>query len=455
MIIRSLILLVIVTGAFSSTHPAGLPEDEFARRRAIFMDELRDLDACAILHSAPSLERNAGIDYPYRQDSDLIYMTGWEGARCILLLLPRDKDTNEPEVILFVDPRDPKREVWTGPQPGLEEASLLPEIHRAMNYDDFFSELPHLSKGYDRWVVSFGNDKGFESALLESRSNIRPTIPILQDAPALIRYQRLIKSEWEIASLERAIKITGASLKDAWKRIPSLHFEYEAQAEIEYGFLKRGAKRLGFPSIVGAGKNATYLHYEANDDSLRPGELLLLDVGAEWNYYSADISRTIPMNGTFSPEQKAIYEIVLNAQEAAIATIRPGVSWRQPHETAIRSITQGLADLGLLQGEIDSLIANKTYRKFFMHGTSHWLGLDTHDAGGYTDDEKNIHKLKAGMVLTVEPGIYISETADIDPKWWNIGVRIEDDILVTRKGFRILSRDIPKTITEIEAIMQP
>ncbi|MCF6237766.1 MAG: Xaa-Pro dipeptidase, partial [Candidatus Marinimicrobia bacterium] len=258
-----------------------------------------------------------------------------------------------------------------------------------------------------------------------------------------------------IKALEKAIRITGESLVDAFKIIPRLGFEYEAQAEIEYGFKKRGVVRPGFPSIVGAGKNSTYLHYEDNRGALVAGDLLLMDVGAEWDFYSADISRTVPISGIFSPEQTLIYQLVLDAQLAGIESVKPGAAFREPHNLAVEVITTGLVDLGLLEGQVDTLISQKIYRKFFMHGTSHWLGLDVHDVGGYLAPDGQPHILKAGMVLTVEPGIYISEADDVDPRWWNIGVRIEDDVLVTTKGHRVLSAAIPKTIKDIETLMQP
>jgi len=270
-----------------------------------------------------------------------------------------------------------------------------------------------------------------------------------------LKSQRLIKSEYEIQALEKAIDVTGLALQETWPLIPSLKFEYEVQAEIEYGFSKRGAVRLGFPSIIGGGKNTTFLHYEDNRGDLVPGDLILTDIGAEWDYYAADVTRTVPTSGKFSPEQSQIYQLVLDAQLAAIATVKPGSTFSKTHEIAVDVITAGLIELGLLEGELSELVADKTYRKFFMHGTSHWLGLDVHDVGGRVDSEGKPHILQTGMVITVEPGIYISESEGIEPKWWNIGVRIEDDVLVTRQGYRVLSESIPKTIAEIEALMQP
>ncbi len=451
------ILLVLVFGATASSMSKkdNLPSDEFARRRAIFLEELRELNACAIFHTAPQYDRNHDIEYPYRQDSDFIYLTGWSQKQAILVLTPQENPENGAEVSLFVVPRNPKKELWTGPKAGIDEAIVLPGINQAYDYGDFYTHLGELIKGYERLVISYGSDPVFKQKFEEEFEALRNRPRLVQEASALLKSHRLIKSQSEIESLEKAIDITHQSLLEVLPLIPAMSFEYEVQAAIEYGFAKRGADRLGFPSIIGAGKNTTYLHYEDNHGNLASGELLLMDVGAEWYYYSADISRTVPISGKFNTEQRAIYQLVLDAQSAAINKVKPGVSWRDPHDTAVAFITSGLVDLGLLKGDPANLIQEKAYRKFFMHGTSHWLGLDVHDVGGWLGDDGEAHQLKVGMVLTVEPGIYISESENVDPKWWNIGVRIEDDVLVTRKGYLVLSQAIPKTIQEIETLMLP
>ncbi len=451
----SLMFLVLSTSGMAYSKPGDLPQDEFERRREIFISELRELNACAIIHSAPEQMRNHDVEYPYRQDSDFFYLTGWSPKHAILVLTPKSGSHDTIEAIFFAPERDIKREVWTGPEKIFTDAMLLPGIDLAFSYDDFFDHLGKLVKGYERLVVSYGNDSQFEEACIRSLAKSYERPPITQEATSLLKAHRMIKSDWEIQALEHAIKITGESLEAAFKKIPTLNFEYEVQAEIEYGFKKRGAQRLGFPSIVGAGKNSCYLHYTGSQGALTPGDIILMDVGAEWDYYSADISRSVPTSGKFSAEQALIYQLVLDAQSAAIATVKPGASFRKPHHTAVQVLTEGLVKLGLLSGEPEELIKEKKYRKFFMHGTSHWLGLDVHDAGGRYDASGTPYILKAGMVLTVEPGIYISQADDVDPKWWNIGIRIEDDVLVTEKGHRVLSASIPKTIAQIEAVMQP
>lgn len=454
-LIPLLILLTWSTAVLAMSKQEDLPSDEFARRRAIFMEELRELNACAIFHSASLHMRNKDVEYPYRQDSDFFYLTGWPYHDGVLVLTPRDDPEKQSQVTFFVSPRDPKVEIWTGPKWGVDEALVLPGIDQAYAYAAFNEHLSKLLAGYERLVVSYGGNDQFEEDLQEQLKQAYGHPSIVQEASSLLKAHRLIKSDAEIAALQKAVDITQASLVDALPQIPTFEFEYEAKALIEYGFAKRGSERLGFPSIVGTGRNATILHYEGSHGAMKPGDLLLMDVGAEWKHYSADISRTVPVSGVFTPEQAALYQLVLDAQLAAIEAVQPGVSWRKPHETAVEVITAGLVELGLLQGEVTALIQDRSYRQFFKHGTSHWLGLDVHDAGGYLAGDGAPHKMKAGMVLTIEPGIYISESDEVDPKWWNIGIRIEDDVLVTPKGHRVLSQSIPKTITEIETLMRP
>ena len=452
------LILILISGTTAATGMSkkdNLPQDEFARRRTIFLEELRELNACAIFHTAPQYERNHHVEFPYRQDSDFYYLTGWTEKSSILVLTPREKQEDGAQVSLFVVPRNSKMEVWTGPKAGIEEAKAFPGVDQALDYADFYTQLEQLVKGYERLVISYGSDPVFEHEFHENLESTSGHPSLIQEASAILKSHRLIKSKHEIQSMEKAIRITHQSLTEILPLIPNLKFEYEVQAAVEYGMTKRGAERLAYPSIVGAGKNTTYLHYEGNRGNLVAGDLILMDVGAEWDYYAADITRTFPVSRKFSTEQRAIYQLVLDAQLAAIDKVKPGVSWREPHNTAVEIITSGLVDLGLLEGDPDTLIQQKSYRKYFMHGTSHWLGLDVHDVGGWVGENGSPHQLKAGMVLTVEPGIYIVESEDVDPKWWNIGVRIEDDVLVTQKGHRVLSQSIPKTIQEIEALMQP
>ena len=453
---RILIFFILVlTSGLGMSKGEKLPADEFARRRAIFVDELRELNACAILHAAPIVERNHDIEYPYRQDSDFLYLTGWDYAEAILFITPQSVDTSKAEIHLFVSPKDAKREIWTGPKPGPGDARMLPGVDLASSYDDFFDYFNKLIGDYERIVISYGNHVEFKEQFNTELNRLHSHPPILQEASSLIKNYRLIKSESEILAIETAIQITNSSFQATLPRIPSLNFEYEVQAEIEYGFTRQGSHRLGFPSIIGAGKHATYLHYEDNHGSLNHGDLLLMDIGTEWDYYSADISRTVPISGKFTKEQTLLYELVLKAQLQAIDAVQPGAKFQDPHNIAVQVITEGLIDLGILNEDPDQAVRQKSYKKYFMHGTSHWLGLDVHDVGGRTMDNGTPLLLKPGMVLTVEPGIYISEADDVDSRWWNIGIRIEDDVLVTKQGHRVLSASIPKTITEIETLMQP
>ncbi len=450
-----LLILIFNSLAMSMSKDGNLPGDEFDRRRTIFLEELRELNACAVFHTAPLFERNHHVEFPYRQDSDFFYLTGWTQMDAILVFTPQDNPEEQAEFSFFAIIRDPKKEVWSGPKLGVGDARILPGIDRAYAYTEFYDRLEKLIEGYERLVVSYGNHTAFKGEFERKLENLSSRPSLIQEAHSLLKSHRLIKSSAEVEAIQKAIEITHQSLSEVLPKIPTLKFEYEVQAALEYGFAKRGSERLGFPSIVGAGENATYLHYEDNRGVLSAGNLLLMDIGAEWEYYSADISRTVPISGIFNAEQKAIYQLVLDAQLAAIHSVKPGVSWRAPHDIAVDVITAGLVELGLLVGDPADLVRDKSYRKFFMHGTSHWLGLDVHDAGGRVAENGEPHLLKPGMVLTVEPGIYIIEAEQVEPRWWNIGVRIEDDVLVTQKGHRVLSQTIPKTIREIEALMQP
>jgi len=451
-------LSVLVTLSFilvaglraNNTH---VPLAEFQDRRQKLVEAAEGMDAVILLAAAPRVERNNDVEYPYRQNSDLYYLTAWEQSQAILIL--RLNDEAPADIHFYVTPRNPKWEIWTGPGKGIDEAAeMLPdaEVHAI---EDFWGELPRHLSGRSHLILSDGGDPQFRTRLDMELKHSRHAPDIVQEANTIIKQLRLIKSENELKDLQKAIDITTASLMDVFRSIPSLSNEYEVAAEIEYGFRRRGAERLGFPCIVGSGINGTYLHYEANNQELDHGGLILMDVGAEWGYYSADVTRTVPVDGTFNKAQRELYDIVLNAHLKAIEAVRPGAGFREPHKVAVREITMSLMDNGWLEGELDTLIAHKDYRRFFMHGTSHWLGLDVHDAGGYDDASGVPHILKPGMVLTVEPGIYIAPDLEGVPrKYREIGIRIEDDVLVTEDGFEVLSRSAPVQADEIEALMK-
>ena len=444
------LMLVTLTGLHGQVRP---PAGELETRIGILQATLDTLGACAIVRSAPMVERNHDVEYPYRQSSEMVYYTGWEYPEAVLIITP--VTSPQPHFRFFVKARDLTHEVWTGPLEGVAEARERLPFATVNPMLDFWNEVDQHVNGTQILFLSDGGDRDFRRDLLEHLDGKAVTPDSLGELAEIGKYQRLVKSKWEIAQLQQAIDITEASLREAIARIPSLRHEYELAALIAYGFRSRGAVRLGFPSIVGSGQNSTYLHYSANDDPLDRDGVVLMDVGAEWSFYSADISRTVPVDGSFSDKQRKLYELVLHAQEAAIEVVAPGVPFREPHRVAVRELTAGLVELGLLEGEVDSLIDSREYRRFFMHGTSHWLGLDVHDAGGYEAANGVPHMLEPGMVLTVEPGLYIAPNTEGVPKgWWNLGIRIEDDVLVTENGHRVLSESIPKTVAELEAMMQ-
>lgn len=455
--IRLPFVVVLAACSYGRFDLQSVPENaalgEFADRRHRILEKMSPGEV-ALFHSAPTVNRNDDVDFPYRQDSDFYYLTGWEESEAILIL--QKHDSGATNTVLFVRPRNPHLEIWTGIRPGPEGAMTRAGIDTAYAIDEFGALRGKLLYNAPKLILADGGDKTFRAELdewLAGAGNYAPTM--IQRAGTITAPFRLIKSQTEIQLLQHAIDITGASLEEALSKLKTLEYEWQLAAEIEYGFKKRGAQRLGFPSIVGSGKNATILHYETNRDPLDKSGLVVMDVGAEYHYYSADVTRTVPVDGTFSPEQKAIYELVLAANLAAIDAVKPGVNWREPHNIAVRVITEGLVELGLLRGEVDTLIAQNKYRKFFMHGTSHWLGLDVHDVGGHHQADGSPWELQPGMVLTIEPGIYIREgLEDVDPKWYNIGVRIEDDVLVTKSGHQVLSGDIPKTVKAIEKVMR-
>jgi len=427
-----------------------------AKRRTTLLKKISP-KALVILPSAPIAMRNSDYDYPYRQNSDFYYLTGFEEPEAIAVLAPKRK---EGEFILFNRPRHPEKETWDGPRAGQAGAKKIYKADQAFSIEDFAEKLPELLLGRKEIYCLLGVNKEFDEILYAATNKIRgrarsgasfPTTLI--DLGDLVHEMRLIKSPDEIKLMREAADISAeAHIRAMQACKPGLN-EYELEAELSYEFQRRGARFPAYTSIVGSGANSCILHYNANNQIIKNGSLVLIDAGAEYQYYAADITRTFPANGKFSPEQKAVYKVVLATQEAVIKIIKAGLPWDKMHETAVKVLTQGLVDLGLLRGKTKDLIAKQAYLPFFMHRTGHWLGLDVHDVGQYANSGK-WRKLEAGMVLTVEPGIYISANLkNVASRWHNIGVRIEDDILVTSKGSDVLSKNAPKTIAAIEALM--
>ena len=429
--------------------------DEFAKRRKRLM-QMMGKGSIAIMPTAPVSIRNRDVEHPYRPDSDFYYLTGFKEPEAVAVIIPKRKHG---EYILFCRERDPQAEIWIGRRAGLEGAKSIHGADDAFPIADIDEILPGLLENCERVYYTMGCDPHFDQRVIgwvnQLRNKARSGVHTPGEFVALdhlLHDMRLFKSREEIKTMKQAAKVSAQAHIRAMQVCRPGMLEYEIEAEFIHHFHKNGCS-TAYGSIVGGGANGCILHYVDNDQPLIDGDLLLIDAGAEKDYYASDITRTFPVNGRFSEEQKAIYNLVLAAQEAAIEQVKPGNHWNQPHEAAVKVLTKGLVKLGLLKGSINKLIKDEDYRRFYMHRTGHWLGMDVHDVGDYkVGDEWRV--FEPGMVLTVEPGLYISEgQKKVAKKWWNIGVRIEDDVLVTKSGYEILTSGVPKTVAEIEAIM--
>lgn len=433
-----------------------ITQQEFAARRKKLIEKLGP-NAIAILVSAPEKVRTSDTDYPYRQDSDFYYLTGFTEPHSIAVFISGRK---EGEFILFNRVRDATQETWHGRRAGQEGAVKNFGADQAFPMDAFKEKLPELLLGCEKIYYLVGRYPDFDRQLLENIDAIHRRVRMGLVAPReminleqILHRMRQIKSEGEIALMRKAAQISAQGHIRAMKICkPGLH-EYALEAELMHEFYRNGSRSPAYTSIVCTGENTCILHYHENDAEIKSGDMILIDAGCEYQYYTSDVTRSFPANGTFSPEQKAIYEIVLAAQLAAIAEAKPGSNLDKVHNVALEIITKGLVDLGLLKGSVNELIASKAYMPFYMHRTGHWLGLDTHDVGRYKMGDMWC-AFEPGMAHTVEPGIYIAaNTPGVDPKWWNIGVRIEDDVVITKDGCEVLSKGVPKSIAEIEGLM--
>lgn len=448
--------------AANSEAPApGLPQlpvplREYQRRRRQLMELCGD-EGAVIVPSAPERIRNNDAHYPYRQDSDLVYLTGFEEPEAVLVLVPGRKAAAS---ILFCRERDRSREIWDGPRLGPERAPAALGVDDAFPIEDIDDILPGLIEGRDRVYYHFGRDSEFDLRVLAWINRVRAEVRRGARAPHeitalgyLVHEMRLYKSPAEVKVMRRAAEIAAEAHRRVMTRCRPGLSEFEIEAEILHCFRQHRAVPAYEP-IVAAGANACVLHYRANQDPLRDGDLLLVDAGAEFRCYASDITRTIPVNGRFRPEQRAIYELVLRAQLAAIECVRPGQHWNDLHDTAVRVISEGLIELGLIKGSLAKCLKDERYRRFFMHKTGHWIGLDVHDVGDYRIDGQ-ARMLEPGMVMTVEPGIYIApDDKSVPARWRGIGVRIEDDVLVTAGTPEVLTAGVIKDPDQIEALMQ-
>lgn len=433
-----------------------ISKGEFARRRKNFM-ALMEPNSIAIVPSARESIRSGDTAYPFRQDSDFYYLSGFTEPDSVLVLLP---GRAHGEYVMFCPERDPHAELWHGLQAGPEGACDHYGADDAFPVGDIDDILPGLLEGRDRVYYSMGRSADFDRQIMAWVNTIRSkeasgAVPPgeFTDLDHMLHDLRLVKSASEQRVMRRAGEITAQAHCRAMRSCRAGLYEYQLEAEMQHAFAMAGARFAAYPSIVGSGDNACVLHYLDNSARLRDGDLVLIDAGCEFEHYAADVTRTFPVSGRFSAEQRALYNVVLAAQEAAIAQIRPGNHWNQPHDATVRVITAGLRELGLLHGELDELIEDEAYRPFYMHRAGHWLGLDVHDVGDYRVGGV-WRQLEPGMVLTVEPGIYVApDNTAVDSRWRGLGIRIEDDVIVTAQGCEVISAAVPKTVAEIEALM--
>ncbi len=447
-----------------------IPSAVFARRRRALLERMGP-GSIALLPAAPSMPRNRDVHYPFRQDSDFYYLTGFPEPEAIAVLAPG----GEQEFLLFCRERDPRMETWHGRRAGPQGAMDRYGVDNAHPIAEIDKLLPPLLENRERVFYAIGYNPAFDRQVMDWINQVRGKARTGVRAPVmfvalehLLHAMRLRKEPEEIAVMRESARIAAEAHHRAMRACRPGMMEYEIEAEIFHTFLRNEAG-WAYPSIVGGGDNSCILHYTENNAPLRDGDIVLIDAGAEVDGYASDITRSFPVNGRFSGEQRAIYELVLAAQQAAIAKVRPGCHFNEPHDAAVRTLTEGLVDLGLLQGAVDELIEKEQYKPFYMHRTGHWLGMDVHDVGDYkTGDDWRV--FEPGMVTTIEPGLYIPAggkildahwarlgvqlETELDERWQRIGVRIEDDVLVTSDSSEVLTEAAAKEIADIEALMR-
>jgi len=435
----------------------GITKQEFARRRKALMEQMES-NSIAIVPAATEKVRNRDAAFAYRQDSDFYYLSGFDEPEAVLVLIP---GRAQAEYVLFCRERDREREIWDGYRAGPEGACERFGADDAFPISDIDDILPGLLEGRERVYYSMGRDQQFDQQVMSWVNSIRERVRSGATPPGeflnldhFLHDLRLFKSAAEIRLMREAAAISAHAHCRAMQSCEPGMYEYQLEAELQHHFIHSGARFAAYNSIIGSGNNACILHYVDNNRQMKAGELVLIDAGCELDNYASDITRTFPVSGTFSTEQKAIYELVLAAQQAAIECAVVGNHWNEPHEVSVKVITEGLVKLGLLKGEVSELIQSEAYKRFYMHRIGHWLGMDVHDVGDYKIDGQ-WRQLEPGMVMTVEPGIYIAPDDDsVAKKWRGIGVRIEDDVVITKDGCDVLSAGVPKTVAEIEALMR-
>lgn len=429
---------------------------EFEKRRRK-LAKLIGKDGIAVIPTASTRVRSRDTDYPYRPDSDFYYFTGFSEPNAVMILAPGREDGS---FILCLREKNPLTEIWDGHMEGLNGVKKNYEVDQSFDIEDLETILTSLFLGRQKVFFTLGQDEVLDKILMKSFNAVRAgqrrggVVPSeIQALEPLVHEMRLIKSKYEIGLMKKSAKISVDAHKRIFENCKPGVFEYQIEADIIHEFGKHGAVPA-YTSIVASGQNACTLHYISNRDKMKSGQLLLTDAGCENEMYAADITRTIPVSGEYSKEQKEIYELVLEVQKNAINSIKPGQTFEGLQSDAIKGLTKGLKKLGLLKGRVDQLIKSEAYKDFYMHGIGHWLGMDVHDVGSYMDQKGKSRKFENGMVLTIEPGIYISKkNKNVPTEYRGIGIRIEDDVLVTKSGCDVLTKALPKEIGEIESIM--
>ena len=432
-------------------------KNNFSERRLQLSNKVLD-DSAIIVASALVKSRISDTDYAYRQDSNFYYLSGYEEPDSLILIRPNhDKE----KFIIFCRDRDPLREQWDGFRTGQDGAIQEYQADNAYSINSIDQMMPELLAGVKNIYFSMSAPCGVDLKISQWVEDIRKNTRAGAEPPhnllsldSILHEMRLIKEDHEMDLMKQAANITTEAHIRAMQAVTPGMYEYQLEAEYLYAFNKNGARSPAYNSIVGGGNNSCILHYVENNAELKDGDLVLVDAGCEYKYYASDVTRTFPVNGKFSPEQKEIYSIVLEAHKQSMEQAKPGNKWNLMHEKSVEVIVEGLLDLGLLKGTKDQVIENGDYSKFYMHRIGHWLGMDVHDVGGYKQDG-DWRDLEKGMVMTIEPGIYILDSLeDVDDKWKGIGVRIEDDIVVTESGFEVLTPNVPRTIEEVEHTVQ-
>ena len=428
---------------------------EFAKRRQQLMNVMGK-DSIAILPNTTVKKRNNDINHIFRSDSNFHYLSGLNEPKSALIIIP---DRPDGEYIIFYRKPDSYKELWDGHHTGHKEAMEQYEADNAHPYSDLNNMVPSLLKDKTKIFYIIGNEPSFDLNMAKWLNDLRNKSNRCMHSPIkiikldhVLNELRIYKSSAEIETMRTAATISAQAHIRAMQSTQVGKWEYQIEADIIHEFMKNNCRSPAYPSIIGSGKNSCILHYIKNKDRMKDKDLILIDAGAEFDYYAADITRTFPVNGIFTPAQRSLYSLILDAQTAAIAEVMPGNNCNQPHETAVIILTKGLINLGLLKGEIEILMKNKRYCNFYMHRTSHWLGMDVHDVGDYKINGK-WRLLKEGMILTIEPGLYIRSPDSISKKWHFIGIRIEDDVLVTKTGHEVLTQGVPKEVKEIEDLM--